>query len=275
MTDVEVLEIPFTEAFPRGSSGSVFDYDDVKFPHLDAEERALARVEVAQKIRDEIVKRRGSLYVKLTAGQRAGTIGLIQLSQKNVGIASNHDQDDTFSIDRLDKRPPVLTKDQPKDGWRRSRGEGAWHVYNEVFARSNWYSCENFIFTLAVDGRGNVQDFYYDSPFTSTAKPVILLGYDGPTVWSFTQKNTTKAEFTIKDRYGREVKKGDVVIASMRPSGTQMVGKVVNITAKRSIKLKHIGAKEETTLVAIRDDQVILLDDELQRVLMFKKLQTL
>ncbi len=275
MSDTEILELPFREALVSGDD-IYFEYDLSKFPAADAEERARKRAEVARKVRDEVIRTKGLVWVKLTAGQRAGTIGTIQLDNNNCQIYMTRTHGDVINFE-TDLQHPIEVKDVPsRYSWKIEREEGHFAVYGQVQRKGGYGRYDQPKFVLNVDGRGEVQEFSYSDSFVDSARPSLLIGYNGPSVWEFNRKGVVADRgLTIKDRYGREVGKGDIIIASMRPSGTQTVGKVIKISPKKSITLRHIGAEKPITLVACREDQVILLDDELHRVLMFKKLQTL
>jgi hypothetical protein len=262
----EILEVPIRQAIlPYYDYHSEqFRYDTKRFPRVDVEHRANEALALARKVRDWVKQTNGLVYFKITAGQKAGTIGIIHLSTQNTIIRTTRDH--TNDLEVADGK--VFLQEESE----RWHGPGAGHFSIIGAIGANYHSKYEFV----VDGRGVIQKFELDDSFVDTAKPVMLIGYTGPTTWCFKRTAVEKGkETTIKDRYGREVGKGSIVIVSARPSGTQMVGKVMNITPKRSIKLRHIGAEHDSVLVGVRDDQVILLDDELQRVLMFKKLQTL
>jgi hypothetical protein len=261
-------EILWTDAF---GDGKTWSNTNVPYNGRDLSRdaaKALAEELQAklQAIRSEVeacIAGTKSMYVKFTAGKLAGSIArVVKLPTFKINIENN----------RLrQEKDPGKVEIIHEDNWGRS----TWRLRGSLFLASNTYQpkvSDYEMIQCEIDGKV-VLEFNCRTASMKSARPVLLIGYNGPT---FLHKGpVAKVEPTIKDRYNREVKKGDLAIIGRGSSGMLMVGKITSISDKRTVKLKHIGSTEEASITNVRDDQVLLLSDDLKAVLMVEKLKTL
>jgi hypothetical protein len=251
-------EILWTELFPSGYqyNDTSFYYEDTSGSYESMMEKAEKARELLQEIRD--LFETGPIYVKLTAGAKAGTIARITKKPGNI----IHSDDDN--------NPPSKVKIVTHKGWNNKGGSA--HIYgNILLSSSRWGGhgmCE-----ASVDGKV-VLEWNPSSSSMKTARPVLLIGYTGGEVLVKGKPSKVKPSISIKDRYGRDVTAGDLVIVGQR-YGHLIVGKITHISDARTVKIKHIGAKEEAKIPGVMDDQVLLLSDDIKQVLMMEKLKML
>lgn len=261
-------EILWTEAFGTGNTWfqESVPYNGRDLSREAAYKLALERQAFLQAIRDEadaVMAGTKDMYVKFTAGKMAGSIARIVKTPKFLlGIENN----------RLNKetdpgKVELIHVDQ--------YGATKWRCRGYVYLAGNHYQPKPSDFEMhqcEIDGKV-VLEFNARTPSMKSARPVLLLGYNGPTLLH--KGPVAKTELTIKDRYNRVVKKGDLAIIGRGSSGVLMVGKITHISDKRTVKLKHIGSTEEASITNVRDEQVLLLSDDLKSVLMIEKLKSL
>jgi hypothetical protein len=271
----EIIELPL-KFFCNSKD---FRYDDVKHRIEDAEADANEHLALYKKIIPELHK--DSLYIKLTAGQRAGTIARL----------ADYSFDAYFryyawakgaTASRTARTKVHHEPDSYVSGGRGSLGSvtrtaGKLFVDNvPIWSRdynNGWDSGEPI--QIIVDGHRTISKFSLFSAFMDSARPVFLLGYDGPAVWCYSKKvDESKPSITMTDRFGAEIGKGDLVIMAARSCGTLMVGKIERISPKKSVWLKHIGAKLPHMETSVISHQFIKVKD-IEQTLMMQKLSTL
>lgn len=261
-------EILWTEAFGDGNHG-VADYhmyDERQTSRTQANMKAEEEVKILQAIRFEVdAVKAGSkdMFVKFTAGRMAGSIARI-INPPTFKLALDQSQG------RAASDPGKVVMSHVDEGWRKAY---LIHGFYYLAARTWQPKASDFqMLKCEIDGK-EVLEFNSRTASMKSARPVLLLGYQGPTL--LVKGQAVKVEPKIKDRYGREVKKGDLAIIGRGSSGVLMVGKITSISDKRTVKLKHIGSTEESSLNNVGDDQVLLLTDDLKSVLMVEKLRSL
>lgn len=247
-------EILWTDLFPNGYHyNNSFYYEDTTGSFESMMEKAEETRALLQEVRD-LFESGGPIYIKLTAGAKAGTIARIT---KKPAIV-------------VDQNYPKV-KIETNTGWK--GGSGSAYVVGDVkLSTSRWGGhgwCE-----ASVDDKV-VLEWTPNSSSMKTARPVLLLGYTGEEVFVKGKPSKVKPSITIKDRYGRDVNAGDLAIVSHRNTGQLIVGKITHISDARTVKIKHIGAKEEAKISGVMDDQVLLLSDDIKQVLMMEKLKML
>lgn len=261
-------EILWTEAFGTGNSwfqGAVA-YNGRDLSKEAAHKLAQERQIFLQAIRDEVEEcqsGRKDMFVKFTAGKMAGSIArIVKLPKFLLGIENSR------WVQETDPGKVELTHVS-------EYGNHKWQLRGYVYLAGNNYQPKISDFAMMqceINGK-IVLEFNCRTPSMKTARPVLLMGYNGPTVL---EKGTgVRAEMTIKDRYNRVVKKGDLAIVARGSTGMLMIGKITNISDNRTVKLKHIGGTEEASVTNVKDEQVLLLTDDLKSVLMMEKLKSL
>lgn len=261
-------EILWTEAFGDGNSwfNNQVVYNGRDLSKEAARLLAVERQTFLQSIRNEITEcmaGRKSMYVKLTAGRMAGSIArVMKIPKFHLGVASTRysREDDPGKVEI------VHESEFGRDRWRlRGYFYQANNHYQPKISDFEMIECE-------IDGK-KILEFNCRTPNMKSARPVLMLGYQGPTVL-VKGASAAKPEMTIKDRYNRVVKSGDLAIVA-RGSGMLLVGKIVGISDKRTVRIRHIGSTEDSSITNVRDDQVLLLSDDLKGVLMMEKLKAL
>lgn len=256
-------EIIWANAFPDSySTDNSFYWSSTSGNKSSAMEAAEARQEELQAIRSLIEEGAAGtrdVYVKLTMGSKAGTIAKIT-------------------------KFPKLVVNGYSNGWRQpvdypDKVEIRTHSYGTNDASGNctlagYLMSSSGAWEASVDGKPVLEWYRRSSPL-KTARPVLLLDYDGPEVFLKGKPVKTKPSVTIKDRYNREVGANDLVIIGHKNDGTLTVGKVTHISDSRTVKIKHIGATTEMEIRGVLDEQVLLLSDDIKQVLMVEKLKNL
>ena len=264
MTDV--TEITWQEAFIKDWASDNIEWDGKILSKDQAIAQAKEKCELWQKIRVEVLnaaKGGKPLYVKLTQGQKAGTIARVDNFDFSMVMKAGPGG---YRSDPID--PGKLTFNEADNRWRPT-GTGVLEIVGRLYQ----YKTHKKEINLSVDGKV-VHKFIPSTSSMTTCRPVVLLGYEGPEVLAKGQK-PAKISATIQDRYGRDVTKGDLVIVGKATGGTLMVGKVDFITDRRAMTIKHIGAHEPMTLTNVQNEQVLKLTDDIKAVLMMEKLKSI
>jgi len=251
----QTTEILWTDIFSSnwGGIGTYQNWDTTSNPYEKAKARAEEQRDMLQQAKDLLVAAKAgkaAAYVKLTLGAKAGSIARIT------------DFPEFYSDGQIgDNIKLVDTSYRKNQGW----------ITLENYLRLPY---DNHFFAASVNGK-QIIEWSDSSSSMKTARPVLLVGYSGPEVLLKGKPQKSKPSIKIKDRYGREVGAGDLAIVGYTRQGTLIVGKIISISDKRTLTIKHIGAEEEMKIPGVLDDQVLLLSDDIKQVLMMEKLKNL
>lgn len=270
----EVMEVPFSKV----TSGEIFPHDNKSHPYEIAEAAVKAEFAMYEKLLDTL--HGDNLYIKLTAGQRAGTIARIEDYQFDTFFYINSDRGDTKST-----RLEIKHRQDYTSSRRVSLAAAATTIFRESGAfycdkipslhssfYGSWHGDDKI--PLVVDGKGVIVTFSTDDAFMESARPVILVGYNGPTVWKFSRRVHSNPKIVLQDRFGTDVTEGDLVILATRPAGLLLVGKITSISPKMTLTMKHLGADVPHQERNINSNQLMRVKD-LENTLMLMRLSSL
>lgn len=257
-------EILWQEAFAAPWRG--VSYSPTSVPRRKAEIIAQEELSLLQEIRQHVEDARsgqGKLFVKLTAGRHAGTIA---------EVTTIPDFDIGSLNPRMTPSNCVSFRDVPHYN---SNGNGTFTFDGHLYSGS--WSIGDQTAIASVDGK-EILNWTLASASIKSARPALLLGYDGTTVFKRAGKgDVAEAAIKLADRYGQPVIKGDLVIIGNSKNGELYVGKLERYTDARTMFVKHIGASTSIKLPNVQDNQILKITDmdALKQLLMLEKLLAL
>ena len=255
-------EILWIEAF--NDNWRMVEYSPTSVVREKAEKLAQEQQDLLEEIRVAVARAQSGhapLFIKLTAGRFAGSIAQVTKLPGFTTHVVGHNS------------PPPRVTCQDNSSYRRKNGSGAFTFEGFLYQR-DW---DNSSAIAEIDGK-KILEWDLSSPSIKSARPALLLGYNGPTVLNRANKaEVAENAIKLKDRYGQSVIKGDLVIVGNSKTGELYVGKLERYTDARTMFVKHIGASEPVKLLNVQDNQILKITDmnELKKLLMFEKLHSL
>lgn len=267
--DENITQISWEDLLALQSSdadwGKTFHYNTTDRPRIPVRTAVLERLEMLKEVEKAVTAAMSGdepLYFKVTAGSKAGSI----MRLVNPEVFKRYDSHERYRGMKWSKAPPPLTKTTLVDRSSQYGGSGSFDI------DGHYYVPSEADMKFEIDGVKGTTIFSRRSSTNKTMKCELLLGYKGPTLLQ--KGKPTKKSMTIKDRYGREVGVGDVVLMGSAGTGRLLAGKITRISDARGVWIKHIGAKEDFHEKACSDDQLMLLKD-IEQALMMEKLKQL
>lgn len=263
MTYTEIL---FNDAFVNEyHSHSAIRYDGVTLSRATALEQAEEKREIYQRIRDHVdaaVAGEKPLYVKYTQGKRQGTIARVTNPEAFILVTN----DGTWNTKHIPEQCDNVTIIET--GYKGVGSLSFGGMY--MLKLESKYTQGTRI--LLSNGTKQIADFAISGSTTITGRLTLLLDYEGDVV-SVHNKKVTKVCYPLKDRYGRDVNQGDLIICGN--STALYIGKVEFIDQRRTVTIKHIGADETAHIYGVTEKQVLLITDDIKQDLMLEKLKRL